>query len=1194
MLQEGLDTYELAISTSQKVYGIKHVSTLNLQKQAAAICIQLGFDTKALVLLEGAFENSVDTQNFIQISDTMLCVVAHCHLGNYDVALDIVDCAFLKYESRNHLEDLMELHYQRGQVLSLQNRWLDAKAELASCLSLNRMTRTAPPVVWDAAIALATATSHCGDVLAGLDILREAYAMCITARGAHDAITLSTEHSLARFLWEHFDSTSAQRRDAEAVIARNVEAKRLIFGANHSSTIRSMQLMCQIFSQSDRHAFESALLDLLSSCQRFFGWLHVDTQDALNQLAGFFYEMFEMKIAELLYCVGLCLLDCMSSTQTEFLASKTLSALVKLYHTTAQADKMAVLLEFMRLRGHLDKDLPPHFISRNFFIEILQDSMHPQTITQFLHERISDLKHIVSSNHASYPLVRLSEAILTRNVGQFDRARALFSSCMCEMGNCWWDHPDCSFVVTSLASAMIALSDFESSSDLLFNASAYLSHRDPHVSIHILLSAADMYQSASKNDLAARCLQRVVLLQSSHFGPVSSSALSSQRLLADLYIASREFHLAESVMWDALESCLADQSYPSTTEWLEDLCNLYLCLNNIPKALFMAEEALNTCMVVFGGVHTRTLAALERYARLLRTSGQLFLSREYFEECLQRRIETQGNDAASTNVTRAALADVQMLLQPLMQEQKTASSVLQICDLEADASEALKANDVVSAIQSLAAAFEIAKDTFGSDSVPAARVAVSYGSILLLSEQYQMSILLLRQAVEVLQQNLGRCSKETLVSRAALARALVGKGDLNHAEDILLNCLDQCESSFGLSDRFSMNFVLQLGRLYSMTDCKLQTSRELLQECFWHASVELQDLRGSSKNLCSASFHSMESEFFEILDDLVNVLVRLDDPESAELLLQQAFESHIELYGSSHASSLELISRLATFFVSFIKPQKALPLLRHLLDTKMSVCDFRSTLRAAEDLACVYETMSDPNVAEMLLSFCVTHHRAARKFSPSDFSSCLWRYALVLQKSGKFESALLCFLECLECGSSVFDSKYCVSAAENAGICMMKMGLWRCARLMFSYCVEVLTISKVATESIVNQHMCFCLSNLGIVAACDGDLCDAKKLFMACISLNSTKDSSGDAVELELAECSRNLAIVCQKSGNFSESESFFLKCIEVCEQCKDFSKSLDAQYSLALLRWLVLCLVAMLCFFSVFYFQGHRQFDKS
>ncbi len=1103
-------------------------------------------------------------------------MVAQFHLENCDVALELIDVAFMEFaqdETNHEPQALMELHFHRAQIMSKQNRWIEAKLELETCLSLCTWAPTDKPVVWDAAAALATATAKCGDVVAGEKIIREAHAMAVTVHGAHGSCTLETEHLLVRFLFETFGATSAQRKDAEAIIIRTVEAKRLLFGAGHNSTIRSFQLMCEVMFQSGRQdLYETALLDLLSSCQSALGWLHIDTIDVLFRLAVLYDCQALVERAELLYIVGLCLLGSTSSDQSAVLLSKNQSALLELYRATAQIDKIAILRAvIIPQAGHLGEHVqhPIPFISRNFSVEILKESMYPQFVTQLFHNRVCDLKRALPTNHPACSLLRFSQATLARAIGQKDSARALFSSCVGFMGACWWYHPDCSFVVISLASVMIDALDFESAGALLKTASSRACERHPQVSIQIMLCAADMFVRARSTELAIQFLERAVALQSLHLGAVSSSTLSSQHLLADLHVSSGAWNKAESVMWDALESCQTSlgHSHELTIEWLEELSKLYVILNDLPKATFMALAALNTSTFVFGDMDVRTLAAMERYATTCRASGQLILSRELFERCLQLRIHTQGADATSTNATRAALAELQVLLLPQTQEQETVTRAQEICEMEMDATQALRADDVHSALQILAACFGIAKDTFGSDSVRAARAAASYGFVLLHSKQFQKSQDTLNDAVVVLQRDLGGDNKEVLVCKCAWARALLGTGDLKHAEEILIDCLDACERTLGLDDSFSAKILRQLGQLYSSTDDKLQTARQLFQECFSHASAQLQ------YSMVNASSERANLEYFEVLDDLVSVFVKLNDLESAKIVLQQANESHLKLFGRSHWCTLEATSRLANVFVLMRSPQKALPLFEHVLYVRSTTLGSTShaTLCAAEDLAHAYEMMSQFDVAEMLLRLSVIQRREARQISPSEFVSSLLRLALILQKGGKFESAVLCFLECLEERSGQPYSRDCVEiiAAENAGFCFMKMGLGQRARIMLSYCVQLLRMSNALTEAAVKQHMRVCLSNLGVVSASEGNLSEAEINFQACVLLNSSGQTAEDAVHSDFADAAWNLAVVYHKSGKFSQSESFFVKCIQAYEQSQDFAKASDAKYSLALLyRW--------------------------
>lgn len=1105
-------------------------------------------------------------------------MVAQFHLENCDVALELIDVAFMEFaqnETNHEPQALMELHFHRAQIMSKQNRWIEAKMELETCLSFCKWAPTDKPVVWNAAAALATATAKCGDVFAGEKIIREAHAMAVTVHGAHGSCTLETQHFLVRFLFETFGATSAQRKDAEAIIIRTVEAKRLLFGAGHNSTIRSFQLMCEVLLQSSRQdLYETALLDLLSSCQSALGWLHIDTIDVLFRLAVLYDCQALVERAELLYIAGLCLLGCTSIDQAAVLLSKNQSALLELYRATAQMDKMAILRAVIIPQAgqsgeHIQHPIP--FISRNFSVEILKESMYPQFVTQLFHDRVCDLKRALPTNHPACSLLRFSQATLARAIGHNDSARALFSSCVGFMGACWWYHPDCSFVVISLASVMIDALDFESAGALLKTASSRACERHPNVSIQIMLCAADMFVRARNTELAIQFLERAIALQSSHLGAVSSSTLSSQRLLADLHVASGALNKAESVLWDALESCQTSlgQSHESTIEWLEELSKLYVILNDMPKATFMALAALNTSTFVFGDMDVRTLAAMERYATTCRASGQLIMSRDLFERCLQLRIHIQGADAASTNATRATLAELQVLLLPQTQEQETATRAQEICEMEMDATQALRANDVHGALQILAACFGIAKDAFGSDSVRAARAAASYGFVLLHSKQFQKSREMLNDAVVVLQRDLGGDNKEVLVCKCAWARALLGAGDLKHAEEILIDCLDASERSLGLDDDFSVKILRQLGQLYSSNDAELQTARQLFQECFSHASAQLQD------SIMNSSSERAKLEYFEILDDLVSVFVKLNDLESAKNVLQQANESHLKMYGRSHWCTLEAKSRLANVFVLMRSPQKALPLLEHVLYVRSTTLGSTShaTLCAAEDLAHAYEMLSQFDISEMLLRLSVIQRRESRQISPSEFVSSLLRLALILQKGGQFEAAVLCFLECLEERSRQPYSRDCVTveiiAAENAGFCFMKMGLGQRARIMLSYCVRLLRMSNALPDADVKQHMRACLSNLGVVSASEGNLSDAEINFQACVLLNSSGQTTEDAVHSDFADAAWNLAVVYHKSGKFSQSESFFVKCIQAYEQCQDFVKASDAKYSLALLyRW--------------------------
>ena len=378
------------------MHGTKHSATLTLQRQAAVTCIELRLYTEALEVLEMFFENAHGIQNFIQIADVCLCVVAQFHLENYDAALELIEVAFLEFAqvgASNEPQALMELHFQRAQIMMKQNRWMDAKIELETCLSFVDCAPTHLPLLWNATAALASATAKCGDIFTGEKIIRQAVVMAFTAHGTHGFCTLIIEHLLARFLFETFSETSAQRSDAEATIIRTVEAKRLFLGDDHSSTILSMQLMCEVLSQSDKYdSYETALLDLLSSCQIASGWLHIETINVLFQLAVLYDHLLQVERAELLFMVGICLLGCISCEQAALLASKNQTALLKLYRTTSQSDKLAVLCAEMRRQGcHSGEQMPAPFISRNFSVEVLKESMYPQHLTQLFHQRMSDL-----------------------------------------------------------------------------------------------------------------------------------------------------------------------------------------------------------------------------------------------------------------------------------------------------------------------------------------------------------------------------------------------------------------------------------------------------------------------------------------------------------------------------------------------------------------------------------------------------------------------------------------------------------------------------------------------------------------------------------------------------------------------------------------------------------------------------------
>ena len=534
---------------------------------------------------------------------------------------------------------------------------------------------------------------------------------------------------------------------------------------------------------------------------------------------------------------------------------------------------------------------------------------------------------------------------------------------------------------------------------------------------------------------------------------------------------------------------------------------------------------------------------------------------------LAARILSQGEDASSTDVTRAALAEVQMVLtlqiQEQEREQKREQDIMactrRLRELENDAVLALRAHDMSGALRILAACHDVSKDTFGLHSISAARAAASYGCVLLKAKQFDKSQVLLREAILILRQDLSLGSIEVLFCEFALARALVGIGDFKHAEEILLDCLDQYERSVGSCDCFYMKVVLQLGRLYSMIGTKLQTARALLQECMSRASEFRQNLMAES---CS---EDTEFEYLEIIGDIAHVLLELNDIETAEGFLTQTMEYHIQCYGRSHLSTMEATSRLAKFFVMNKKPQQALPLLQYVLDmrTKKLGSLSHATLCAAEDLSGAYEALSRVDLADVLLTLCVMQRRAAGTLVSSDLSACLMQHALILQKAGKYESALCCFLKCLEEQSSVevFHDSIAFKAAEHAGFCMMKIGLLHQARIMYGHCVQVLRSSSVAVKGRL-------LTNLGIVAALEGNLSDAEASFIACLSAHSSSITTEDAVHTEYVDAAWNLAILYQKQKKFSQAESLFLMCIQKHEQSKDTAKVMGAKHSLALLHW--------------------------
>ncbi len=1101
------------------------------------------------------------------IEDFVVCVTAHTRLANYDDALELVNVALQavdQFDGCDRLEAEIQLLFQHAQLMTLQHRWLDAKEDLEACLSSSYMLPAASDVLWNAAAALATATAKCGDAFAGEKILREACAMAVTAYGSHGIPTLNMQHFLANFLWEAC-ATSAQKNEAEALIIRTVESKRLLLGCHHSSTIVSMQLMCQILSQTSRNSLcESALLDLLSSCLNFRGWLHIETIDALYQLGSFYYKLLEAERAELLYLVGFCLLDYISCERAVVLASETQQCLLQLYHATAQSDKTSLMRALISHKNNQLHELNANLVSRNFPVEDVQESAHPHFITQFFQKRISELKRSLSSNHPADSLVRLSEAIHSQAMGQHEHARALFSSCVAQMGSSWWHHPDCPFIAISLAQSMIASSDFESSVALLTQASSRAQERQPYVSIKIMLSAVDMFEKSHKSELAVEFLQRAVVLQSLHFGPVSASTLSSQHLLADLHVASGAFTSAESIMWDAFESCQASlgPSHETTIEWLEELCNLYALMQNISKASFIADVLLNSSLNCFGETDVRTLAAMDRRARFFRLSGELDEAKKLYEHCLQLRILFQGDDASATHATRTALAEVQTLLLPQLREREMAARGRRMRELEDAAFQALRADDIEGALPILASRYEMTKDSFGLHCVSTARAAASYGCVLLQMKQFQTSHGILQQAVGILQQKLGPSSKEALVSASAFAKALVGIGDFQHAEEILINCLDECDRSCS-DDNLYMTFVLQLGCLFSTIDSKLQLARALLQECLSYFLKKPQQKELSEDR----NFKCLDT-----LDNLADVLVKLNDLNAAETCLQQAVKFSIQLYGSSHESTIQASSRLANFFVQINKPQEALPLLQYVLDMRFKQLGSKSheALCTAEDLSGVYQSLLHLYFADVLLSLSITQRNSASTSAPSDLVSILMRRAIVLQQAGKYESALRCFLECLErqCNDADQYDSVAFKAAEHSGFCMMKIGLLQHARVMFSHCMQVLNKSRTNSNGAVDRHKYFCLGNLGTVAASEGRFSDAENHFVACLSFLSSSTSTEDAIHVDHADVTWNLAIVYQKAGKFLQAESLLLKCIQTHELNNDTSKLMCAKHSLALLYW--------------------------
>ena len=1214
-VQEGLETYEIAIPACQMVYAANHSSILTLQRRAAAVCIQLKLNNKALTLLETVLQHS----DRMQLSDIVSSVVAHSHLGNYDVALQLVDAAFslledAQFDAGEGLQvdecAVMELYFERAHLMSLKNEWLKAKFELETCLKCSDMyfllqppeeTATAAhtassisvadvvpkvsPIVLRAAAALAAATAKCGGISAAEKLFRRAQSMALAAYGTLGIPTLDTQHMFVRFLLDTFGAASAQMIDAEAIMMRTVEAKRLLLGANHSSTMLSMQLLCHVLSQSIEHArYESALLEMLAVCVSALGLLHIDTLAVLLQLAALHDRRREVERAELLYCVGLCLLDAVTGEEAAVLASRAQQALLQLCTAAGQADKVAALQALMRQQAaHSAETTPIPFISRNFSVETLSSSLPPLFVMQLLHTCVCDLKPALTSSHPATPLVRLSEAILSRALGHIDRARALFSSCIGDMGSSWWHHPDCSFVVQSLAAVMLAAGDAEACSALFTQACESCSERDPPAAIDLMLSAADMFEDACKVELAVRFLLQAITLQSLHFGPVSSNTLSSRHVLADLHVSSGALHSAECVVWDALECCEAafGQTHPLTIEWLEELTQLYVLQNNLPKAVFMANAAAHASAIVFGDSHGCTLTACERLARLLRASGQLLQSRDMLEKCLRLRIRVHGGDAAATNATRAALEEVQALVLPMIKEQETAAAAQQICDMEVRAAQLLQDDDVHGAVHALGVCFQIAEDAFGRDSTAAARAAASYGCALLKVPQFERAQEVLQAAAVVLQRELGWRSKESLVCVCALARACVGVGDVASAEVLLLDCLDRCEREIGLNDDLTMKIVLQLGKFYCLSDSKLHTARQLLQEYVAHVTHAQQQVQGTVAD-------SREWELLDGLDELVKVLVKLQDVQAAEDMLQTAMKSRVQLHGSSHSSALEVMHRLANFYVSIQRPQQAVPHLHHVLDARSKTLGSaaHASLCAAEDLAAAYEALSQLDHAELLLSLCLMQRRVMHGATHPDCLAGLVRLALVLQKAGKFEAAVQCLLEYLDRNSSqaVVYGSAAYTAAESAGFCMMKMGQWERARIVFDCCVHALRTSNIAAEAAVKQHLCFCLNSLGIIAASEGDLEAAESSFESCLRVGAPAHVAASASDLECSDAALNLAVVCQRSGKFSKSEALLLKRLRALERGSNgrAAEALGTKRSLALLYRFTVCnlLGASVCVF--------------
>jgi tetratricopeptide (TPR) repeat protein len=1082
-LQEALAAFEAAASLSRKVNGVKHLRTVVFLRQGTAVCIDAQLYSRALELLAVVFECAEN----VQVCDYVSCMAANFYLGNHDVVLELADEALLHHArvgDGGEPRALLELHCYRVSVMSLQNRLHEAKEALEHCSCSGNLSHATPLIFWSACCELAAATARCGDVSASRRLFAATLARAAEAHGTHGTPTLLTQHSYARFLWEFCEEECAQR-DAEALIIRTVEAKKLLLGANHNSTLLSMQLMCQVLGRPHAHPLhESAVLQLLSSSSLAAGWMHVDTIDALLQLAILYEKSFDYQRAELLYSVVLCLLNQNSGEQADFLKTRTQNAVLQLYKNTSQTENFAIFLAAMRHSEglpHEHSNMP--FITRNFSVELLEQAQLPDVALRLLRSRVCDLKHVVSGSHPARPLVRLSEAILCGATGESDRARALFSSCLSDMGDCWWNHPDSFFIVASLSGIMIAQLDFESSSALLNHVCDRWGERTPQTAASMMLLAANALRNVNNTELAVQFLQNAIALQSLRWGAASSGALSSRRLLAGIHVASGALRMAEDVMWDALESCEAclGPSHAASIEWLEELSKLYSMMNLLPKASFMAEIALRSCLKTFGQFHMRTLDATEHHAQLLRSTGKLRQARDVFEHCLQMRVCVEGQEASSTQLTRSALFEVQQLLMPQLRQEAQSAAAQRMRDLEACAAQLLQADDFEGASHTLSTCFRIAEDAFGSDSLPAASAALSYGCLLLQSEQFETSQALLQQALVTLQQSLDSKCGAVLVALAALARAHVGLGDLKAAEGVFLDCLDRCERSLGFGHRFSAVITLQLGQLYCMIEDMWHTARELLQDSFAHACTILHQ----RDEHYSPQF--MEYYVSESLESLLSVLLKLEDLESAEVVLQKAVDSKVRLYGATHSSTVEAASQLGQLYLLNGKPELSSQLLEHVLMVRVSKlgCSTLSTFFAAENLARAYVAASQCDLAELLLSLCATQWRRQSEFLPREFRSGQMLLALLLQQRGKFEAAFRCYLEFLEgeASSAVVCGSAAVTAAENASVCMWNMGLSHGSSIMFEDCLRALKASSSVLEGADRQRKNFYLRNLGLATA---------------------------------------------------------------------------------------------------------------